>query len=65
MRCAVTLVDQKAGTRQGPEPVRTLASYRRAASGGVVFGAKFSVVRPGKLSVGDEVVVQEWGMAEL
>ncbi|WCE01810.1 MOSC N-terminal beta barrel domain-containing protein [Streptomyces sp. HUAS 31] len=65
VRCAVTLVDQEAGARQGPEPVRTLAGYRRAASGGVVFGAKFSVVRPGKLSVGDEVVVQEWGVAEL
>ncbi|RZB19588.1 MOSC domain-containing protein [Streptomyces sp. F001] len=65
VRCAVTLVDQEAGARQGREPLRTLASYRRAASGGVVFGAKFSVVRPGKLSVGDEVVVQEWGEAEL
>ncbi|WP_043262961.1 MOSC N-terminal beta barrel domain-containing protein [Streptomyces sp. CT34] len=65
VRCAVTLVDQEAGARQGKEPLRTLASYRRAASGGVVFGAKFSVVRPGKLSVGDEVVVEEWGEAEL
>lgn len=65
VRCAVTLVDQEAGARQGPEPLRTLADYRRAASGGVVFGAKFSVVRPGKLSVGDEVVVQKWGEAEL
>ncbi|RKS08564.1 hypothetical protein DFP74_4274 [Nocardiopsis sp. Huas11] len=65
VRCAVTLVEQEAGTRQGPEPLRTLASYRRAASGGVVFGAKFSVLRPGKLSVGDEVAVQEWGEAEL
>lgn len=65
VRCAVTLVDQEAGVRQKREPLRTLASYRRAASGGVVFGAKFSVVRPGKLSVGDEVVVHEWGDAEL
>ncbi|MFJ9411472.1 MOSC domain-containing protein [Streptomyces sp. NPDC101393] len=64
VRCAVTLVDQEAGARQGREPLRTLADYRRAASGGVVFGAKFSVVRPGKLSVGDEVSVQEWGDAE-
>lgn len=63
--CADTLVDQEAGARQGPEPLRTLASYRRAASGGVVFGAKFSVVRPGKLSVGDRVLVREWGVAEL
>ncbi|MGE6738550.1 MOSC domain-containing protein, partial [Streptomyces sp. NPDC059900] len=65
VRCAVTLVEQEAGARQGPEPLRTLASYRRAASGGVVFGAKFSVITPGKLSVGDEVVVQEWGDADL
>ncbi|MFI1258687.1 MOSC domain-containing protein [Streptomyces netropsis] len=64
VRCAVTLVDQEAGARQGREPLRTLASYRRAASGGVVFGAKFSVVRPGKLSVGDEVVIHEWGDAD-
>ncbi|WP_255946478.1 MOSC domain-containing protein [Streptomyces odontomachi] len=64
VRCAVTLVDQATGARRGPEPLRTLASYRRAASGGVVFGAKFSVVRPGRLSVGDEVVVHEWGAAE-
>ncbi|MEU6771807.1 MOSC N-terminal beta barrel domain-containing protein [Streptomyces sp. NPDC046759] len=64
VRCAVTLVDQEAGARHGPEPLRTLARYRRSPSGGVVFGAKFSVVRPGKLSVGDEVVVQEWGEAE-
>ncbi|MEU5283888.1 MOSC N-terminal beta barrel domain-containing protein [Streptomyces sp. NPDC020755] len=64
VRCAVTLVDQRAGARGGPEPLRTLAGYRRASGGGVVFGAKFSVVRPGKLSVGDEVAVEEWGDAE-
>ncbi|MFI7291027.1 MOSC domain-containing protein [Streptomyces anulatus] len=64
VRCAVTLVDQEAGARGGPEPLRTLAGYRRSAVGGVVFGAKFSVVRPGKLSVGDEVAVEEWGDAE-
>ncbi|WIY76814.1 MOSC domain-containing protein [Streptomyces anulatus] len=64
VRCAVTLVDQEAGARGGPEPLRTLADYRRAPGGGVVFGAKFSVVRTGKLSVGDEVAVEEWGDAE-
>ncbi|MFH8882245.1 MOSC domain-containing protein [Streptomyces californicus] len=65
VRCAVTLVDQEAGARGGPEPLRTLATYRRAPSGGVVFGAKFSVTRPGTLSVGDEVAVAEWGDAEV
>ncbi|MDX3503353.1 MOSC N-terminal beta barrel domain-containing protein [Streptomyces sp. ATCC51928] len=64
VRCAVTLVDQEAGARGGPEPLRTLAGYRRFSAGGVVFGAKFAVVRPGKLSVGDEVAVEEWGEAE-
>ncbi|MFF3013145.1 MOSC domain-containing protein [Streptomyces sp. NPDC057939] len=64
VRCAVTLVAQDVGARQGPEPLRTLAGYRRAASGGVVFGTKFSVLTPGKLSVGDEVAVKEWGDAE-
>ncbi|MFJ2027656.1 MOSC domain-containing protein [Streptomyces sp. NPDC087897] len=64
VRCAVTLVDQEAGARGGPEPLRTLADYRRASWGGVVFGAKFSVTRPGRLSVGDEVAVEEWGDAE-
>ncbi|MEU6632977.1 MOSC N-terminal beta barrel domain-containing protein [Streptomyces parvus] len=64
VRCAVTLVDQEAGARGGPEPLRTLADYRRFSAGGVVFGTKFAVVRPGKLSVGDEVAVEEWGEAE-
>ncbi|MFF9349563.1 MOSC domain-containing protein [Streptomyces sp. NPDC014734] len=65
IRCAVTMVDQDTGAKAGPEPLRTLAGYRRAAQGGVAFGAKFAVLRPGKLSVGDEVVVGSWGEPEL
>lgn len=53
VRCAVVLVDQRTGVRAGPEPLRTLAGYRRHPAGGVVFGAKFSVVTPGWLAVGD------------
>ncbi|MEV6395504.1 MOSC N-terminal beta barrel domain-containing protein [Streptomyces sp. NPDC051907] len=64
IRCAVTMVDQESGTRAGPEPLRTLATYRRAAEGGIAFGAKFAVLRPGKMSVGDEVTVTEWGRSE-
>lgn len=56
VRCAVTLVDQDEGRRAGPEPLRTLARYRRADTGGVVLGVKFAVVRPGCLAVGDEVL---------
>lgn len=65
IRCAVTLVDQEAGRRAGPEPLRTLADYRRAAAGGVAFGSKYSVLRPGRLAVGDELRVTEWGPSEV
>jgi uncharacterized protein YcbX len=65
IRCAVTTVDQTTGTRTGPEPLRTLADYRRSRDTGVAFGAKFAVLRPGKVSVGDEVVVGEWDESEL
>ncbi|WP_254897701.1 MOSC domain-containing protein [Kitasatospora sp. NA04385] len=65
IRCAVVMVDQRTGARAGPEPLRTLATYRRAAGGGVAFGAKYAVLRPGGLSVGDEVRVTSWGGSEL
>ncbi|WP_327316520.1 MOSC domain-containing protein [Streptomyces sp. NBC_01235] len=59
VRCAITMVDQTTGRRSGPEPLRTLADHRRAADGGVVFGAYFEVRREGKISVGDEVLLPE------
>ncbi|MER7844457.1 MOSC N-terminal beta barrel domain-containing protein [Kitasatospora sp. NPDC096077] len=65
IRCAVTLVDQTTGGKAGPEPLRTLARYRRATAGGVAFGSKFSVLRPGTLRVGDELTVSDWGPSEL
>lgn len=60
VRCVITTVDQAAGAKTGPEPLRTLSTYRRADGGGVSFGVKFAVLRPGRLSVGDEVVVTKW-----
>lgn len=59
IRCAVTLVDQTTGVKAGPEPLRTLADYRREADG-VSFGLKASVLAPGDIAVGDEVTVTEW-----
>jgi uncharacterized protein YcbX len=56
-RCAVVTVDQAAGERSGPEPLRTLADYRRTASGGVVFGTYLAVTRAGTVHVGDPVVM--------
>ncbi|HEU5474056.1 MAG TPA: MOSC N-terminal beta barrel domain-containing protein [Actinophytocola sp.] len=60
IRCVVTTVDQLIGERAGPEPLRTLADYRREPDGGVSFGMKAAVLRPGEIFVGDEVVVTEW-----
>jgi uncharacterized protein YcbX len=60
IRCPVTLVDQESGVRAGPEPLRTLATYRRSSAGGVTFGAKFAVLSTGELAVGDEVQVERW-----
>ncbi|GAA3558066.1 MOSC N-terminal beta barrel domain-containing protein [Amycolatopsis ultiminotia] len=57
VRCAVPMVDQRTGARRGPEPIRTLATYRRDSGGGVLFGMKAAVTRPGQLAVGDVVMV--------
>jgi uncharacterized protein YcbX len=56
IRCAITLVDQLAGVRAGPEPLRTLADYRRGP-GGVTFGMKATVHTPGHITVGDHVTI--------
>lgn len=60
VRCAVPMVDQDTGERAGPEPIRSLAGYRRDPDGGVTFGMKAVVLRPGTISVGDEVSVRRW-----
>jgi uncharacterized protein len=59
IRCVVTLVDQSTGVRAGPEPLRTLADYRREPKG-VSFGLKATVLTPGEIAVGDGVTVTEW-----
>ncbi|WP_133901829.1 MOSC domain-containing protein [Actinophytocola oryzae] len=64
IRCAVTMVDQRTGRRAGPEPLRTLASYRRAP-GGVAFGGKYAVARPGPVAEGDPVTVADRSEADL
>ncbi|HEX2133679.1 MAG TPA: MOSC N-terminal beta barrel domain-containing protein [Actinophytocola sp.] len=55
VRCKVTMVDQETGERAGPEPLRTLATFRREPEGGVSFGIKLRVESPGRLAVGDEL----------
>ncbi|GAA1985087.1 MOSC domain-containing protein [Amycolatopsis minnesotensis] len=60
IRCPVPMVDQATGRKAGKEPIRTLAGYRREPDGGVSFGIKAAVLRPGQLAKGDEVMVTSW-----
>ncbi len=58
VRCAITTVDQAVGEFRGPEPLKTLATFRRIEQN-VAFGAYFRPERTGaKLQVGDELRVQ-------
>lgn len=54
-RCPITMTDQ-ATARQGHEPLRTLAAYRRIPTG-VAFGRYFRHDRPGRLRRGDRIEV--------
>jgi uncharacterized protein YcbX len=58
VRCKVTMVDQATGESAGPEPLRTLATFRREPEGGVSFGVKLRVESPGRVAVGDEISVR-------
>ncbi|MEU4091900.1 MOSC N-terminal beta barrel domain-containing protein [Streptomyces sp. NPDC026673] len=62
MRCSVPMVDQATGRTAGPEPVRSLAGYRREPEYGnkVSFAMKAAVLRPGTIAVGDRVEVRAW-----
>jgi len=59
-RCIITTIDQDA-SEFGLEPLRTLATYRRFPSGGVMFGQNLVHHGPGTLRVGDPVEVVEPG----
>jgi uncharacterized protein len=61
-RCLVTTTDQTSGRRLGPEPLTTLAKFRRSATdgiGGVLFGTNAVPHQLGLISVGDAVEVLE------
>ena len=55
-RCVVTTTDQANGER-GKEPLRTLATYRKQG-GEVMFGQNVLHERPGRLRIGDLVVLR-------
>jgi len=52
-RCATTMVNQERGVAEGPEPLRTLASYRKIDRGGALFGMMIAFDTPGVVRVGD------------
>jgi MOSC domain-containing protein len=56
-RCSVPTVDQLTGERTGPEPIRTLSSYRRFGDG-VYLGQNLLVRQRGTIGVNDLVVVK-------
>ncbi len=53
-RCQVTTTDQASGEVRGPEPLRTLASFRSTAAG-VLFGMNLVPVALGEVKVGDQL----------
>lgn len=56
-RCVVTTVDQ-ATAQQGEEPLVTLAGYRRAEDGGILFGQNLiHTPKRGRIRVGDPIEV--------
>lgn len=59
VRCQMPTIEQSTGRWDGPEPTRTLRTYRRDADRGVIFGVKAAVLRPGTIRLGDEVTVTE------
>lgn len=59
VRCSITTVDQAQGEFRGPEPLKTLATFRRLEQN-VAFGAYFRPLTAGaKLRVGDDLRVLE------
>jgi uncharacterized protein len=56
-RCSVPTVDQFSGERTGPEPIRTLATYRRFGDG-VYLGQNLTIRRTGRIALGDVVSVR-------
>ncbi len=54
--CVVTTIDQATAARSSTEPLRTLASYRRAPDGRVLFGRYARHLTRGRATVGAAVV---------
>ena len=58
-RCVVTTVDQDTGESRGPEPLKTLASFR-TRNGKAMFGQNLVPDAEGTIRVGDDVTVESF-----
>jgi uncharacterized protein YcbX len=56
-RCQVTTTDQASGEVRGPEPLRTLSSFRDSPVG-VRFGMNLVPVQLGEIKVGDSLTAR-------
>jgi uncharacterized protein len=57
-RCQVTTTDQATGEVKGPEPLKTLSTFRDSANG-ILFGVNLVPVIAGTINVGDVVEVAQ------
>ncbi len=53
-RCQVTTTDQASGEVRGPEPLKTLSTFRESDKG-ILFGVNLVPVKLGRVTVGDAV----------
>jgi len=62
-RCIITTIDQQSGAK-AKEPLTTLSSYRKK-NNKILFGQNLLYKGPGKITVGDNITIQERGTVEL
>lgn len=55
-RCIITTTDQVTATRKGPEPLKTLATYRKVKNG-VIFGQNLIHREQGEIQVGSSIEI--------
>lgn len=59
VRCQVTTTDQASGARRSDEPLNTLGKFRNNPRfGGVTFGWNAIVIKPGRVSMFDQVTAE-------
>jgi uncharacterized protein len=56
-RCVLTTVDQDSGTKDGAEPLATLATYRKRGNN-VYFGQNLLVLNDSEIATGDEIILE-------